>query len=73
MTPLHLQRSTLLDGNAKLIREWFRELTPVQQLDVLKSLLRKFSITELQTMNVHLQQQVNHQVGLRTNVNLQDA
>jgi 16S rRNA G1207 methylase RsmC len=63
MPPLHQQRSVLLDANAKLIREWFRELPPDGQLSVLCSMLSRFSLSDLQTMNAHLQQQVAHQVG----------
>jgi CHAD domain-containing protein len=58
MPPLHQQRSVLLDTNAKLIREWLRKLGPERQLDVLKSLLRNFSLAELQAMQAHVNLQV---------------
>lgn len=69
MPPLYAQRATLLDANAKLLREWFRVLRPENQLDVLKSMLAKFSLSELETINVHLHQQVENQVGLNATIN----
>jgi hypothetical protein len=72
MPPLYKQRQALLDVNAKLIREWLRQLSPEQQLILFKSLLCKYSVTELGSMNTHLRQQVEHQVGLRVELDLKE-
>lgn len=58
MAPLWEQRRNLIDANAKLMREWLRQLPPEQQLNLFESMLRKYSVTELRAMNTHLKAQV---------------
>jgi hypothetical protein len=58
MTALHEQRRELIEENAYLIRDWLALLDAEGQLALLRSMVWRYKLPELKTMNAHVKERL---------------
>jgi len=58
MTPQYEQRRELVRENATIIRQWLALSDDGTQEEILRSLVKEFSLPDLRKMNAHVKEQL---------------
>ena len=59
MATLNEQKRELVNENANLILAWMEKLGAEGSVFVIQSLLKKYSVSDLKTMNAHVKERIN--------------